>query len=352
MRDQLGDLVEHCPEDFVHDLSMCRFLRGHGGDPQEAARFMRKAIEYRLDLISKSPVKEIRERLGGCEQVDLEMLPRAEELLDCFPVRVIRGRSMDSLPIICSAVRLADFRKLESFGDVARDDFILAQLEQRWMVLHNLSKKQRRMVKYFEIRDMNGAAISTLMSEGTNQLSKIKSTLGLVQDFYPEMIHQVSVLNSTSAFSGLFNFVSPLLNERMQAKIKVSATGLPFEELAGLMEPKALHSWVQETSKHLSWSHLVVPSGGNEFFSRWLHPGDSLEWTAILEDGEQVMIHSAFLPQDESRQEELAFVGEEKLLLRKAITSEFEAPAEGIYWLCVDNSASWVSSKTITIDVR
>lgn len=220
------------------------------------------------------------------------------------------------------------------------------------MVLHNLSQKQRRMVKYFEIRDMNGAAISTLMSEGTNQLSKIKSTLGLVQDFYPEMIHQVSVLNSTSAFSGLFNFVSPLLNERMQAKIKVSATGLPFEELAGLMEPKALHSWVQETSNHLSWSHLVVPSGGNEFLSRWLHPGDSLEWTAILEDGEQVMIHSAFLPQDESRQEELAFVGEEKLLLRKAITSEFEAPAEGIYWLCVDNSASWVSSKTITIDVR
>eukprot|EP00439_Symbiodinium_sp_Y106_P085553 s53_g28.t4 len=147
------------------------------------------------------------------------------------------------------------------------------------MVLHNLSKKQRRMVKYFEIRDMNGAAISTLMSEGTNQLSKIKSTLGLVQDFYPEMIHQVSVLNSTSAFSGLFNFVSPLLNERMQAKIKACSLRLRvlnfyqpvfnlhsqmrLQELAGLMEPKALHSWVQETSKHLSWSHLVVPSGGN-----------------------------------------------------------------------------------------
>ena len=30
----------------------------------------------------------------------------------------------------------------------------------------------------------------------------------------------------------LFNFVSPMLNERMQAKIKVRATGIPFEELS------------------------------------------------------------------------------------------------------------------------
>lgn len=350
MRAILGPL--DCPEDLSDDLSFCRFLRGHGKNPKEAAEYMQKAIDYRLELISRSPIKEVRDQLASAMEVDLNILPRARELLPCFPVRVIHGRSMNALPIIASVVRLTDFKTLEAYGDEARDDFLLAQLEQRWMVLHNLSQKQRRMVKYFEVRDMNGAAITTLLSEGANQLSKIKNILSVVQDFYPEMIHQVAVLNSTSSFSGLFNFVSPLLNERMQAKIKVRATGIPFEDIAGLMEARAIHSLVDVSCGHLSWSHLLLPSGGNEFLSRWLQKGQKVEWTAILEDGPDVLLHSAFLPEDESTQEELAFIAEEKLFLRKAITSEYEAPAEGVYWLCADNSSSWVNSKTITLDLR
>ncbi|CAK8994441.1 Probable ubiquitin-conjugating enzyme E2 7 (E2 ubiquitin-conjugating enzyme 7) (Ubiquitin carrier protein 7) (Ubiquitin-protein ligase 7) [Durusdinium trenchii] len=263
--------------------------------------------------------------------MDLNVLPRANELLPCFPVRVINGRSMNALPIIASVVRRVDFETLERAPGRAPtgDDFLLSQLEQRWLVLHNLSKKQRRMVKFFEVRDMNGASISTLLTEGATQLSKIKNILSIVQDFYPEMIHQVAVLNSTSSFSGLFNFLSLIFNERMKAKIKVRPTGIPFEEVADLMEAKAIHSFVEETCGHLCWSHLLVPSGGNEFLSRWLKQGQKLEWTAILEDGADVMVHTAFLPQDESQQEELAFIAEEKLFLRKAITSEYEAPAEG-----------------------
>ena len=134
----------------------------------------------------------------------------------------------------------------------------------------------------------------------------------------------------------LFNFVSPLLNERMQAKIQVRATGIPFEDdschlmvmrnttrtsdlsmyifeswnvlkhldtswyvlrhletdilrqtswdilrhletswdilkptkwdlkdIAGLMEARAIHSLVDVSCGHLSWSHLLLPSGGN-----------------------------------------------------------------------------------------
>lgn len=41
------------------------------------------------------------------------------------------------------------------------------------------------------------------------------------------------------------------------------------------------------------------------------------------------MLHTAFLPEAESKQEELAFIAEEKLFLRKAITSQYEATAEG-----------------------
>eukprot|EP00913_Durusdinium_trenchii_P018085 g16993.t1 len=303
MRQLLGPL-EELPEDLVDDLCFCRFLRGHGNNPKEAAQYMGKAIDYRLELISRSPIKE---------------LP-AGSVLPCFPVRVINGRSMNALPIIASVVRRVDFETLERYGDEARrlaelssnsrravrplgDDFLLSQLEQRWLVLHNLSKKQRRMVKFFEVRDMNGASISTLLTEGATQLSKIKNILSIVQDFYPEMIHQVAVLNSTSSFSGLFNFLSLIFNERMKAKIK---------EVADLMEAKAIHSFVEETCGHLCWSHLLVPSGGNEFLSRWLKQGQKLEWTAILEDGADVMVHTAFLPQDESQQEELAFIAEER----------------------------------------
>ncbi len=266
------------------------------------------------------------------------------------------------------------------------------------LFLRVLTKQRGLFYTVVQVRDMNGAAISSLLSEGANQLSKIKrlgfstldrdgcgldalklwriwtydnilhpciytfwvlfvlrlnwrhffvvatfialgvrNILSVVQDFYPEMIHQVgsteavkhvwvllleafdglelksksytevAVLNSTSSFSGklictwflelgviwtrnilrlstrfckwcwaawnprLFNFVSPLLNERMQAKIKVRATGIPFEDystrkslwscllqachlkdIAGLMEARAINSLVNVSCGHLS----------------------------------------------------------------------------------------------------
>ena len=42
------------------------------------------------------------------------------------------------------------------------------------------------MVKYFEVRDMNGAAITSLLAEGSSMLAKIRSDFrGFRLDFAP-----------------------------------------------------------------------------------------------------------------------------------------------------------------------
>ncbi|CAK8994443.1 Calcium-dependent protein kinase 29 (OsCDPK29) (OsCPK29) [Durusdinium trenchii] len=51
-------------EDLVDDLCFCRFLRGHGNNPKEAAQYMGKApgtqsLDDGLELISRSPIKEL-----------------------------------------------------------------------------------------------------------------------------------------------------------------------------------------------------------------------------------------------------------------------------------------------------
>jgi len=42
-----------------------------------------------------------------------------------------------------------------------------------------------------------------------------------------------------------------------------------LKDIAGLMEARAIHSLVDVSCGHLSWSHLLLPSGGNVTRQHW-----------------------------------------------------------------------------------
>jgi hypothetical protein len=43
--------------------------------------------------------------------------------------------------------------------------------------------------------------------------------MGTLQSHYPEMLHRVVIAHAPSSFSRLFSLISPVLNERMLAKV-------------------------------------------------------------------------------------------------------------------------------------
>ena len=59
--------------------------------------------------------------------------------------------------------------------DAKFDLFFRGTLEQRALVLHNLSVAQRRMVKFYEVRDFNAVWISELMRHGQYLLSRVST---------------------------------------------------------------------------------------------------------------------------------------------------------------------------------
>ena len=109
--------------------------------------YLRKALAYRLELIARPAIRELRERSQKATKLNFQTLPEG------IPLRSVEGLSTEGLPIVASVVRLVDFRALSEQKDEALEDFLLAQLEQRGLVLHNLSHAQRRMVKYFEAQE-------------------------------------------------------------------------------------------------------------------------------------------------------------------------------------------------------
>ena len=48
---------------------------------------------------------------------------------------------------------------------------------------------------------------------------QMRVLMGTLQSHYPEMLHRVVIAHAPSSFSRLFSLISPVLNERMLAKV-------------------------------------------------------------------------------------------------------------------------------------
>lgn len=346
-----GKLPDDCPEDFVHDLAIARFLRGNDNDPEVAAEKYGRSLEYRRNLIAGEPFKGFRERQAGATAMDLSALPSAEEVTRCLPVRSLVGDSADGLPVLCMVPRLLDLEGMDALSDECLGSFVRAQLEQRWMVLHNLSMQQKRMVKFVEVRDLNGASMTNLVMNGSRLITRMLNMLSGLQDFYPEVIHQVFVLNAPSTFQALFDVISPFLNARMLAKIKVHPVGLAFNEIATMLSARAVWSWISQTTSHLKFDGLVVESGSQEYTARWLDEQQPVAWSVSLEDGSGVLFKRAFLPAPIAGKTRAPTCAEEQISAGQPATGSFTPDVPGVFLLCVDNTSAWWSSRTFTLTV-
>eukprot|EP00928_Gymnodinium_smaydae_P060882 TRINITY_DN4476_c0_g5_i1.p1 TRINITY_DN4476_c0_g5~~TRINITY_DN4476_c0_g5_i1.p1 ORF type:complete len:375 (-),score=84.76 TRINITY_DN4476_c0_g5_i1:111-1235(-) len=351
IRERLGAEMEGCPEDLTHDLTIARCLRGNSNDPELACEVFAKTIKYRKELIATQVVADFRASVLDAESIDMTKLPHHEVVRKVLPVRGIEGFSLDGLPVMVAAPRLIDFA---AFADLADseviDTFFKCHLEQRALVLHNLSMKQKRMVKFIEVRDLNNMSVTTLLSSGRPLIAKFKEILQQVQDFYPEMLHRALMFNAPGTFATVFNLISVIMNERMKAKVRVFAVGDAFAEMTRHLSARAILSWMTELNGDVNLEGMELSAGCEEFTARRLSKGQELRWTAsVLE--KDIELRHVFLP-DEVNPDKEAQVEKKMVSAEAPYEEKFIAESDGVVWLCVSNAHSWMTGKTVTLKVE
>ena len=352
LTEQLEGWPAAFPSDVTHDLNVARFLRGSGHVVEKVVPIMVKAARYRKDFIeSHAAVRDMREAIGDGTFADASLLPHFHELEAILPMRCVRGTAGSDLPIAVSPVRqLAVDAAIDADLDAKIDLFFRSVLEQRALVLHNLSLQHSRMIKFVEIRDFNGARISELLSKGRPLLGKMKTLLGQLLEFYPEVVHRVQVTHAPTAFSGLYALISPVLNERMRAKVTVLPSRASFAALAQGLDALGVHSWHALLERTVDWSREVqIDAGVLEPTTRWLEAGDVAEWTIVLTAGADVTVRTCFLPQAEGAVAQGGGADEKSEVLEAGETcrGQCAATGAGVLWLCLDNVSSWFKAKTV-----
>ena len=167
------------PADMTHDLHLCRFLRGNNGDQAQTLAKLRVAISYRKELIGREEFASLRKSVGASTRLDLTLLPNASEVLRILPILSIEGSSVDGLPAVITLARFADYDAFNAFiasegGPQKLSDFLSGMLEQRALILHNRSITEGRMVKFVDVRDLNGMSVTEFLSKGRSLFATMK----------------------------------------------------------------------------------------------------------------------------------------------------------------------------------
>jgi len=256
-------------------------------------------------------------------------------VLRCLPLRALDGSSSSGLPVLAVCPRLIDFEVLADPEVNSKVEiFLKSHLEQRAIVLHNLSLQQERMVKFVELRDLAQLSIPRLLSRGHALMTVIKKLIGLIRDVYPEVVHQVVMINAPSSISLLLNVITPLLNERMKAKIKIVPIATTYVAVTERLSARAVLSWIQSVC--VESDELILARGAEEYAARWLRVDEVLKLKLVVAS-KDVRLRCAFSSLEGAHSE----------IVDAQVTADtpheyvFKALTEGVFWVCMSNATGW-----------
>lgn len=350
VREALGVQLQDLPADLCDDVTIARFLRGNNDDPAEAGEKLAEAVRYRKEVIMEPDIARMREAVQNQahDTFDLKLWETVADVHAVLPIFRIEGLTVGSeLPIMGVVPGNMDFDKVfEVFESGRFKAFAKLHFEHRWLHIHKLSHKQRRMVKFTDVRDLNTSAY-TLIAKVPRFVEALKQDVSSIMEHYPEMVHNMVIMGAPPTFSMIFGLISSLLNERMRAKFRIFARGAPFEEVARLMDARALWSLTSQVYPE-EISSMVVEAGRTVCAVRWLEQGETATWKFSLEYRDIVFKH-CFLPQAAKGVTPEPVCNEQTVPSDSVQEGSYTAESPGVLWLCADNTSSMWTSKTVTL---
>jgi hypothetical protein len=357
--------INDAPEDLTHDIVIARFLRGHNNDVATAASFMKKATEHRMPFLEQDSVKAMRARMDTVDGSDLRILDldlafghQASAFKQTLPYIVLKELTPKRLPVALS--RPAMFSPdliLKAMDSGKLEEWNVLYLEWRSLLLHKMSLSQRRMVKFVEVRDMTHLAVLQFLWSSGFLVKRFMGIMRQVADFYPEQMFLAYVHNASPSFSSLFAVISPSLNERIKAKIRVQQFGA-CAQIANALGAAALNNWItqllERTGRDLE--SFAVDGGGEEYAVLWLAEGEEATWTLTVCDksGGDAAVRVLFLPSvaEEGTSAEAMTVsgdGSPSADFGRPARGKYVAPSDGVFWFCATPSGRWRNGSRLSL---
>ncbi|CAK0802166.1 unnamed protein product [Prorocentrum cordatum] len=244
-----------------------------------------------------------------------------------------------------TAPRLMDFEAFAAVRKPRLDGFLKAHLEQRAVVLHNLSLQQRRMVKFVELRDLSQTSPALLLRSGRPVFKRLKTFFSILQDCYPELVHQVLFFNAPAGAARLVAMLSSILNARMMAKIRLLPVAQAYTEMTWRLNAMAISSWMEQVSKAVDLNTMRLARGTEEYAARWLAKGQTLRWTVTVRE-KDVRFQYVFIEENcGARELEPLRMEETAVVAGAPLRGSLVAPGGGVFWARVSNAFSWLESK-------
>ena len=108
-----------------------------------------RGAQYRMQKMKEPAIAQMRAAIGDSTLIDMALLPHSERVLRCLPTRSLReGVTREgALPVVYAPLRRVDVDAFATLPDDMLENFLSAMLEQRALVLHNLSVAQQRVIK-------------------------------------------------------------------------------------------------------------------------------------------------------------------------------------------------------------
>jgi hypothetical protein len=174
-----------------------------------------------------------------------------------------------------------------------------------------------------------------------------------VQDFYPETVHQIIVLNAPSTFSQIFTIFSAILNDRMKAKIIVTPVAVPFAQICEPLAPRGVHAWLSfvtkkrcEQAKVEKEEEFTIDAGRRCMMS-WLFDGTggSFSWQLTM-NSKDCNYQVLFLPL-EPEADAVVIEAEGLVTAAECVEGTTDIRRPGVVVMLLDNAAAWLSSKVV-----
>lgn len=198
--------------------TLLRFVRGYASDENpsdKAVEMLKKFLEWRI-------AKKVDELVAT-------QLPNAEKFYKMWPAG-IHGVAKDGHPVYVErpcCVNPSELIKVFTPDNVM--DFHIQMMEAMCRFKETMRQKTGKMMyKHYVILDLTGLGMKHM---GSNFTTPMKAAINIDQEYYPEMLVKMFIVNAPWVVKALWKMVSPWIDPITKEKVRLplSLVSLGFD---------------------------------------------------------------------------------------------------------------------------
>jgi hypothetical protein len=274
--------------ELTGDVRLLRFLRSREGDAAEAAKAFRAHLAWRKE----NGVDAIRQRVVD-EQLGLDWAryPRGAEVNRHFRMIIHGGFTLGGHLVQLDNMGLVNPEGIAGTqeGALGLEAFTTAfiyMLEARNKLQDDLSRESGRMIRTYQVRDLEQTGMALASSAN---MTLAKKVVALSQDNYPESMAQIVFINAGKVFSVVMAAMKGVLAARTLARFVVLKEDCEAELLKDMdiSSVQQLYMLAGDARTKVA-GHPNVSGGGGELSvpARWhadaavaVQPGQTARWS-------------------------------------------------------------------------